>query len=107
MSNKANIDEVRTLMETRVSTNEFKNEIASIASRIDELSKDQHKKSGNYVTLREFQALQSAVDQKVNISEFNEQLETKANKQSVANALHRKANRADIDALLARKADIV
>ncbi len=107
LSNKASIDEVKTLLEGRVSTQEFRSETTAISNRLEDLYKDSSKKFANLVSQREFQALSANVEQKANLNEMMEQLESKANKQSVANALHRKANRADVEALLARKADIV
>lgn len=107
LSSKASIDEVKTLLENRVSTQEFKSETTALNNRLEDFYRETNKKLANLVTQREFQALSATVDQKANLNEMMEQLESKANKQSVANALHRKANRADVEALLARKADIV
>jgi hypothetical protein len=106
MSNKAGIDEVKTLLETRVSEQDFRGEVMNISSKFEDLYKETQKSRTNYVNQREFQALCATVDQKANLNEMNEQLESKANKQSVANALHRKSNRSDVEALLARKAEI-
>lgn len=107
MAQKANVDELRTLLEAKVSQSQFNHELDLVGQKFDELHKEYQKKLSNQVSSREFQALSATVDQKVSVTEFNEQMEQKANKQSVANALHRKANRADIDALLARKAEAV
>jgi len=42
----------------------------------------------------------------VSTLEFNEQLNSKASKQSVSNALHRKANKHDVETTLSSKADL-
>jgi DNA-binding IscR family transcriptional regulator len=106
MSNKASIDEVRNLMDSKISASEFKLENNSLHQKWDDIYKDLNKKISNCVNSRDFQALTATVEIKANLAEMNEQLESKANKQSVANALHRKANRSDVESLLARKADM-
>ena len=50
------------------------------------------------------------LSERISIERFEElveeALESKPNKQTVANALHRKANKLEIEALVAEKADI-
>ena len=107
ISNKASIDEVKTLLDSKASLLELKSEIGLIYQKTDDINREINKRFSNTVNNRDFQALSSIVDTKANLIEMNEQFESKANKQSVSNALHRKANRSDFESLLARKADIV
>lgn len=107
MSTKANHDDIKAIMDSKLNTHELKAELSSVNDRLDDLYRDVNKKLSNTISQREFQSLMMTVDQKANLTEMNEQLESKANKQTVSNALHKKANRAEIEALLARKAEIV
>ena len=107
LSNKANLDDIKTVLDTRSNGHEVRKEMSTVNDRLDDLYRDINKKFSNYVPQREFQALLTTVDQKANLQEITEELNTKANKQSVSNALHKKANRAEIEALLARKAETV
>ena len=52
---------------------------------------------------RDLTAFQKEVNQK--LTDLDEKLSDKANKQSVAQALHRKANKPELDAILAKKVD--
>lgn len=80
MSNKANIDEVKQLVESRVTTQEFRGEAVSLSNRIDEYYKEMSKKVGSMVTQRDFLGVQAALDSKANATEMKEELENKANK---------------------------
>ena len=46
------------------------------------------------------------MERKVNIDDFNERLEVKADKQMLVNAICNKVNKQDVDASLSMKADI-
>ncbi len=107
VSNKASLDDIKNIVESRVSGHEIKKELSGVNDRLDDLWRDVNKRLSNYVPLRDHQTLVAAVEQKANLNDMNEQLENKANKQSVSNALHKKANRAEIEALLARKVESV
>ena len=106
LSNKVSIDELRTMLENKASSHETKQELRSLGNRVEEVQRDLQMRVSNCSSVKEIEQLSALLDQKSNITDVNEGLAGKANKQSVANALHRKANRADIDALLMQKAEI-
>ena len=58
---------------------------------------------GGPTSSRELTSFQESVERK--LTEIDERLTEKANKQSVAQALHRKANKPDLDTILAKKVD--
>ena len=72
--------------------------------RMEDTYKELQKKTTQASSNKEIQQLQIVIEAR--ITELEERLNEKANKQSVAQALHRKANRPEIDALLAKKADL-
>lgn len=106
LGSKANYDEVRNMYCEKNEMRELQAEVRALRSTIQELSEDNYRKIQQCATLRDFQQIQSALEDKASSAEVAELLEEKANKQSVANALHRKANRSDMDSLLQTKADL-
>lgn len=107
LSHKISVEEIKGLLETKVSTHEFKNELINLDNKIDDFNRDSNKKISGVATQKDIQTILESLELKANMSDLQEGLESKANKQSVANALHRKANRSDVDQLLAKKADSV
>lgn len=106
MNSKPSYEEVRNLLEGKVSQTEINSELTSLNSKVDEMQKDFHKKSANYATNKEITQIVQTLEGKANLIEINETLNTKASKESVINALHRKANKNEVDAVLKSKVDI-
>eukprot|EP00742_Colponemidia_sp_Colp-10_P010428 GILJ01011451.1.p1 GENE.GILJ01011451.1~~GILJ01011451.1.p1 ORF type:complete len:694 (+),score=153.66 GILJ01011451.1:27-2084(+) len=99
---KASSDEVRVMLEGKASVADISHRTEELHRRCDELKKDLSKKASHH----DVHTVTTVLEGKVSVAEFKEQLEQKANKQSVINALARKANKTDIDALLSRKAEV-
>ena len=81
--------------------------MTKMRTRIEDLYKEVSRKAsqaGASANPKEFQALTTTFDQR--FAEFEEKLNEKANKQSVAQALHRKANKSEIEAILLKKAEL-
>lgn len=106
LSQKVGLEDFRGVLDQKASIHEYKSDIATLSTRLEETQRDLFKKIGSLASQRDLQQVQEGLDQKANLTEVTEALDTKANKQSVSNALHRKANRADIDSLLTKKAEI-
>ena len=105
MSEKASVEEVANLIETRVRTASTEENIQQINDRVDDMHRDLLRRIESLPTSEELNAMKTRMGD-INASDLDELLEGKANKQSVANALHRKANKADVDTVLSQKADL-
>ena len=105
MSEKASVEEVANLIETRVRTSSTEENIRQINDRVDDMHRDLLRRIESLPTSEELDSMKNRMAD-ISASDLDELLDGKANKQSVANALHRKANKADVDAVLAQKADL-
>lgn len=107
LANKIGKDEIRSLTENKISLQDFRREMDMLDDKLTDLYNETQRKLSTVVTQREFQSLNFALDQKVDISHLNQELESKADKQIIEKALSKKLNRGDIDSVLVKKADLV
>lgn len=107
MSTKASVEEVKSFLESRVSTHELKQEINSLYDKFDDWYSEINRKLSSFAHQRELENVKSLLDMKANIDYVNEGLESRATKQSVNSSLQRKANKSDVEAMLLQKADAV
>ena len=76
----------------------------TIQNQVNDIYQETSRKLADYDnTINQFKR---QIDNRPDMSEINDLLNTKANKPTVAQALHRKANKGEIDEQLARKVDI-
>ena len=73
--------------------------------RCDDLKKDTNKKT--MAILKEFEKLQSNLDRKCNLDEFNARLEAKLDRQAANSLLNSRPSRQEIEPVLNDKAEIV
>lgn len=95
----------RDNLDLRSSIKEQNQDFEEIRCKIEDNKKDQNKKWAQIYREIEKQALN--VERKVNIDEFNERIDIKADKQMVVNAVINKPNKVDIDQAINAKADII
>uniref|UniRef100_A0A7S3IAC5 C1q domain-containing protein n=1 Tax=Fabrea salina TaxID=342563 RepID=A0A7S3IAC5_9CILI len=101
LTNKASIEEVKAMLDKKLSLRDFESHLHSFHSRLEEFNR----KLNSLPSEKDFQNLNSSIQEKATWADVEEALENKANKHSVANALHRKMNRSDAESLLSNKAD--
>lgn len=104
-SKKASLEDVKTLIENDLSKIELKREYSNLKSDINENHEYIKRITSDYASKLDIEKLNNHLDMYVKHTEFTEQLNLKATKQSVNNALNRKINTSDLDILLLNKAD--
>ena len=106
LQGKVSIEEFRTAIDFKVDVKEMQNEIRTLRMSIEELKNNTACSLQLCASSKDFQNLQRVLDTKANLSEVNAALNEKATKTSVANALHKKANKADVEEMISEKANL-
>ena len=103
IGNKVSYQDLENLLESKADSREVHSEIRALRAILEEVQNDTYKQLKYCASQKDLMYVQSLLDSKV--GEVQEQLETKANKESVTNLLQRKANRSEMESILETKAD--
>ena len=106
ISSRPSTDEVKNMLDAKLDFREVETDILTLNNRIDDMQRELIRRIENCASISEMDTITRQLAEKPNVTEMEEALQTKANKQSVANALHRKVNRSDMETALSTKADI-
>jgi len=105
LGSRPTVDEVKTLMEGKVTSREMDAATQMLLSKLEDSTKDLSRRISTCAQERDFRALESVLQEKANQSDVEEALNDKAGKQMVSTALSRKANLSDVEVMLSSKAE--
>jgi len=105
LNSKISYDDAKSLISNDHFRSDVKNDLNNFKVKIDTLESNLMKIKSEQLQKSEVDKIFGKLDNFVKVNDFNELLELKANKQAVNNALNRKVNKSDLDVILLNKAD--
>lgn len=105
LSKKVSLEDVKSLLDNDLSKIEFKKDINNLKIDLEENHQYIKRITSDYASKIDIEKINNQFELYVKHTEFTEELNLKATKQSVNNALNRKINKTDLDVLLISKAD--
>ena len=105
LNSKPSIDEVKCLIDEKVDSRIFSNEINDLHLKVDNLQKNFMQKIPNFALSKDLNNMKKNIDEKANSIEVSNALNQKANKDSVLQSLQNKVNKNEIEIILNNKID--
>jgi hypothetical protein len=105
LGSRPTVDEVKTLMEGKVTSRELDSTTQMVLSKLEESTRDLLRRISTCAQERDFRALEGVLHEKANQADVEEALNEKASKQMVSTTLSRKANVSDVEVMLSTKAE--